>query len=65
MIGVFKEDYEIEESPRAKDIPLKEIQQHIIRNAIAQNPFYYFDNLQKHFPNIHMCICVKSTHYRR
>lgn len=52
MIGAFKDDYEIEESPRAKDIPLKEIQQHIIRNAIAQNSFYYFDNLQKHFPNI-------------
>ncbi len=35
-----------------KDIKLSEIPKHIIRYALSQNPFFYFDNLQKYFPNI-------------
>ena len=42
MVGIFKDDYEIDESPRAEDIPLKSIEKHIIRFALSQNPFYYF-----------------------
>lgn len=52
MIGIFKDDYEINDSPIAKDISLKSIEKHIIRSAIAYNPFYYFDNLSKYFPNV-------------
>ena len=52
MVGFFKDDYEIDESPRAEDIPLKSIENHIIRFALSQNPFYYFDNLSKYFPNV-------------
>ena len=52
MVGFFKDDYEIDESPRAEDIPLKSIEKHIIRFALSQNPFYYFDNLSKYFPNV-------------
>lgn len=35
-----------------KDISLSEIPQHIIRYAISQNPFYYFDSIIIYFPNI-------------
>jgi type III restriction enzyme len=52
MIGFFKEDYDVDETSRAKDIPLNVIEQHIIRGAMAENPFFYFDNLQKFFPNV-------------
>jgi len=52
MVGIFKDDYEINEFPSEKDISLKSIERHIIRSAIAYNPFYYFDNLSKYFPNV-------------
>lgn len=52
MIGFFKEDYDVDETPRAKEIPLNYIEKHIIRSAMAHNPFFYFDNLQKFFPNL-------------
>ena len=52
MIGFFKEDYEIDESPRAIDISLNSIEKHIIQNAIARNPFFYFNNLSHYFPNV-------------
>lgn len=52
MTGFFKEDYDVDETSRAKDIPLNVIEQHIIRGAMAENPFFYFDNLQKFFPNV-------------
>lgn len=52
MSGVFTEDYEVEETPRAKEISLLSIPQHIIKSALAQNPFYNFDNLMKYFPQL-------------
>lgn len=52
MTGFFKEDYDVDETSRAKDIPLNVIEQHIIKGAMAENPFFYFDNLQKFFPNV-------------
>ena len=52
MTGFFKDDYEIEESPRGNIIDLKSIEKHIIRNAIARNPFFYFNNLSHYFPNV-------------
>jgi len=39
--------YKIEQ----KDIPISEIPKHIIRFALSQNPFYYFDSLERYFPN--------------
>ena len=39
--------YKIEQ----KDIQISEIPKHIIRFALSQNPFYYFDSLERYFPN--------------
>ncbi len=35
-----------------KDVKLSEIPKHIIRYALSKNPFFYFNNLQRYFPNI-------------
>jgi len=35
-----------------KGIPLTEIPKHIIRFALSQNPFFYFDSLSRYFKNI-------------
>jgi type III restriction enzyme len=35
-----------------KDVSASEIPKHILRYALSQNPFYYFDNLKRYFPNI-------------
>ncbi|PZO27925.1 MAG: type III deoxyribonuclease [Flavobacteriaceae bacterium] len=35
-----------------KDIKLSTIPNHIVRFALAQNPFYYFDSLERYFPNV-------------
>ena len=35
-----------------KNIKLSDIPSHIIRFALTQNPFYYFENLRKSFPNL-------------
>ncbi len=35
-----------------KDIKISEIQKHIIRFALSQNPFFYFDSLERFFPNV-------------
>jgi type III restriction enzyme len=40
------------EIQKQKDIKLIEIPKHIIRFALAQNPFFYFDSLMRYFPNI-------------
>lgn len=53
MSGFFTKEeedtktYKIEQ----KDIPISEIPKHIIRFALSQNPFYYFDSLERYFPN--------------
>ncbi len=54
MSGMFSTDYEITEDKNiAKDIKLNEIfDQHIIRYALAQNPFFHFNSLSKYFPNV-------------
>lgn len=54
MSGVFgKEENESKtEKVEQKDIPVSEIQKHITRYALAQNPFFYFDSLQRYFPNV-------------
>ena len=54
MSGVFaKDEKEIKtEKIEQKDIELFKIPKHIIRYALAQNPFYYFNSLERYFPNV-------------
>ncbi|MCD6113173.1 MAG: DEAD/DEAH box helicase family protein [Bacteroidales bacterium] len=54
MTGVFgKEEKESKtEKIEQKDIELSNIPKHIIRYALAQNPFFYFDSLERYFPNV-------------
>ncbi|MFN4233718.1 MAG: DEAD/DEAH box helicase family protein [Bacteroidia bacterium] len=37
---------------KTKDVKLTEIPKNIIRFALSQNPFFYFDSLSHYFPNI-------------
>jgi len=54
MSGVFgKEEKETKtENIEQKDISLSEIQKHIIHYALTQNPFFYFNSLERYFPNV-------------
>ena len=48
-----KEEKDVKtEKIEQKDIEISEISNHIIRFALAQNPFYYFDSLERYFPNV-------------
>lgn len=42
----------ISEKPNSKTISLGAFPKHVVRYALAQNSFFYFDNLKKYFPNI-------------
>jgi len=37
---------------KSKDIKLTEIPKNVTRFALSQNPFFYFDNLSRYFPNV-------------
>lgn len=37
---------------KSVDCPLSEIPAHVIRFALSQNPFFYFDNLSHYFPHV-------------
>jgi type III restriction enzyme len=51
--SVFKEEeYGETDNIEQKDIPVKDIPNHIIRYALTQNPFYYYDSLVRYFPNV-------------
>ncbi|CAM1341006.1 DEAD/DEAH box helicase family protein [Tenacibaculum aestuarii] len=52
MSGVFVDDEVKTEKMEQQDLPVQEIPPHIIRFAISQNPFFYYENLIKYFPNI-------------
>ncbi|HNW98341.1 MAG TPA: DEAD/DEAH box helicase family protein [Bacteroidales bacterium] len=53
MTRVFKSEEETaKELIENIDIKLSEIPTHIIRYALTQNPFFYFGNLEKYFPNV-------------
>ncbi len=53
MSGVFiVEEETTTEKIESKDIKLSVIPKHIVRFALAQNPFFYFDSLQRYFPNV-------------
>lgn len=36
---------------KERDVKISDISKHIIRYALTQNPFYYFENLERYFPN--------------
>ena len=51
--GVF--DFELEQEMDklgAKDVNLQQIPHHIIQYSLSVNPFYYFNSLQRLFPNL-------------
>ena len=54
MTGVFTKEEENGDTGKIeqKDILVKDIPKHIIRFALSQNPFYYFNSLERYFPNI-------------
>jgi type III restriction enzyme len=47
-----KEEETTTEKTESKDIKVSAIPKHIIRFALAQNPYFYFDSLERIFPNI-------------
>lgn len=47
-----KEEETTTEKTESKDIKLSAIPKHIIRFALAQNPYFYFDSLERFFPNV-------------
>jgi type III restriction enzyme len=54
MSGVFGREEEATNTEKIeqKDIELSNIPKHIIRYALSQNPFFYFDSLERYFPNV-------------
>ncbi|MEA2106488.1 MAG: DEAD/DEAH box helicase family protein, partial [Bacteroidota bacterium] len=66
MSGVFgKEEKENKtEKIEQKDIKVSEIAKHIIRYALAQNPFFYFDSLERYFPSVEsLSNFIENTDY--
>lgn len=47
-----KEEETTTEKTESKDIKVSAIPKHIIRFAMAQNPYFYFDSLERFFPNV-------------
>lgn len=47
-----KEEEATAEKTESKDIKVLAIPKHIIRFALAQNPYFYFDSLERFFPNV-------------
>lgn len=48
----------------SKDVKLSDIPKHIVHYALTQNPFFYFESLQKYFPNLE-CVSefIQSKNY--
>ena len=47
-----REEETTTEKTESKDIKVSSIPKHIIRFALAQNPYFYFDSLERFFPNV-------------
>lgn len=47
----LEKEYEAE-TIKSKDVKLSDIPAHIIRFALSHNPFFYFSNITRYFPNI-------------
>ncbi len=53
MTSIFKNEEEgTSDKIEHKDFKVGSIPKHVIRYALSQNPFYYFNNLIKFFPNM-------------
>jgi type III restriction enzyme len=65
MSGAFNTNEEaVVDEIASIDMPISIIPSHITRFAFAQNPFFYFDNLNKYFPNIGaLSNFIKSKEY--
>ena len=52
--GVFTKEEEngVIDNIKQKDISVKDVPKHIIRYALSQRPFFYYDSLEKYFPNV-------------
>ena len=69
-IGIMSGFFDIEEKEsnidliKQKDVLVSTIPNHIVRYALSQNPFYYFDHLERFFPSIEsLSNLIKSDHY--
>ncbi|NLM00212.1 MAG: hypothetical protein GX220_02015 [Treponema sp.] len=47
----LEKEYEAE-TKKSKDVKLSDIPSHIIRFALSHNPFFYFSEISRYFPNI-------------
>jgi len=66
MTGLFTKEEENGNTGKTsqKDIVVSDIPGHIIRYGLAQNPFYYFDSLERYFPNVEsLSNFIKSEDY--
>jgi len=65
MSGAFvKAEISETEAIKTRDVKLTEIPKNVIRFALSQNPFFYFDNLSHYFPNIgSLSNFINSTDY--
>jgi len=66
MTGLFTKEVENGDTEKTsqKDIVASDIQEHIIRYGLTQNPFYYFDSLERYFPNVEsLSNFIKSKDY--
>ena len=53
VTGIFNpEEDAITDDSKSRDIRLSTIPKNVIRFALSQNPFFYFDSLQRYFPNV-------------
>lgn len=52
------------EKVESKDINLSTIPKHVVRFALSQNPFFYFNSLETYFPNVgSLSNFIESTDY--
>ncbi|MCL8537399.1 DEAD/DEAH box helicase family protein [Chryseobacterium gallinarum] len=42
----------LDDGIKSEGVRIQDIQKHVVRYALSRNPFYYFDNLSRYFPNI-------------
>lgn len=59
-----KEEETTTDKIESKDIKLSAIPKHIIRFALSQNPYFYYDSLERYFPNVgSLSNFIESTDY--
>lgn len=59
-----KEKVAVIPEAKQKDVPVKNIERHIIQNALSRNPFYTFRSLNHYFPHLRTSIeFIESVDY--